>query len=364
MLRVPFIVLAVLLCAGAADAQRFVSLEAGIAALSKGELARRVQAANYLARCGKRPECVRAIRALERTLFDAHPTMRRAAINSLVTLDARATAGSLVRLLRVERDVTVLPAGLIALGSLRVEGADDLLTHFAAHRHPAVRAAALTAAGDLGGARNRRLLLNSLQIAGPEDSEWFVRASAMLGLAKAGQAEDLALVQRVYREGGGKRSWLARSAVAQVVAALHPDPQATLERLLMDPDPRVAASAAAGLLRAGLEAALLLHLRNPQASVRAAAVAAVSTGALKKALPRLRRMARWDTNREVRFAVAVALFEMRDPLGDELMLEAIGAKDPAVWARAIAHLARRTGANHGRDKKAWTIELERLRARR
>ena len=346
-----------------ASARSSATIDRAIAALSRGEIAGRVRAANRLGRCGRRPECAKAVRALERALFAPHPALRRAAVNALTSLDARGSGGAVVRLLTVERDVTVLPAALIALGKLQVHGAQHVLTAYAAHAHPAVRAAALTAAGDLGGPVNRRLLLNSLQMAGAEDGDWLVRSSAILALAKVGRAADLDLVQRVYREGGGAGSWLARSAVARVLAALHPRPRAALERMLQDPDMRVAVTAAAGLAKAGLEDVLLMHLRSSQTRVRAAAVGGVRQARLRRALPRLRHMARWDRSRAVRWAAAVALFALEDPAGDELMLEALKSREVAIWVEALAHLARRTGAAHARDVRAWRAELRRWRVR-
>lgn len=363
-MRLPLaLCLVLLLGAQALAAQPFGSTAEAIAALQKGDIARRVRAANQLARCGDGPGRTRAIRALERTLFDPQPILRRAALNALVALDARASGGSIVRLLEMERDVTVLPAALIALGVLQVHGTERILVERAAHTHPAVRAATLTAAGSLGGLANRRLVLNSLQMAGAEDGDWLVRSSAMLALARIGAPADLDLIQRAYRSGGGEASWLARSALARVVAALHPRPQRTLEAMIQDPDMRVAVTAATGMARAGLLDVLALYLRSGVPQIRAAAVGGVRQARLVGWLPRLRHMARWDRSREVRWAVAVALFAMEDPAGDELMLEGLKAREITVWAAALAHLSRRTGASHGRNVKVWRAELKRWRSR-
>lgn len=357
--------LLLLLGAEALAAQPFGSTAEAIAALEKekGDLARRVRATNQLAQCGHSPGRVRAVRALERALFDPHPTLRRAALNALVVLDARGAGGSIVRLLASERDVSVLPAALIALGRLHVRGADQVLIERAGHPHPAVRAATLTAAGDLGGPANRRLVLNSLQMAGAEDGDWLVRSSAMLALARIGAPGDLDLIQSVYRTGGGQASWLARCALARVVAALHPRPQRTLEAMIQDPDIRVAVTAATGLAQAGLLDVLALYLRSGVPQIRAAAVGGVRQAGLVQWLPRLRHMARWDRSREVRWAVAIALFAMEDPVADELMIEGLKAREITIWAAALAHLSRRTGASHGRSAKAWRAELKRWRSR-
>lgn len=353
----------VLLAGAALAADPPAALEETLRSLHSPDLATRVRAADRLGRCGGRPECVRAVRALERAVFDPEQAVRRAALNALVSLEARSSAGVVVQLLASERDPRVLPAALFALGKLAARGAFPRLVPFASHPAPAVRAAAVAAAGALGGPDARRLVLNSLQMAGEEDADWLVRSSALLALARIGKRSDLAAARRAFREGDGQRSWLARSALARVTASLSPDPQPQLERLLMDRDPRVAVTAAAGLAEAGLVDVLLMHLGNAQPSIRAAAVGGVRQGRVARAYPRLRRMARWDPAREVRWAAAVALFELDDPCADELMLDALASREPAIWAEAVALLARRTGAAHGRDVQAWRRELRRLRGR-
>lgn len=351
---------ALLLLAATAQA---ADLDPTLEALQSKDLATRVRAADRLGHTSDRQARGRAIRALERAAFDPSDAVRRAALAALVRLDAQGSAGVVVRLLSVERHPNVLPAALLALGKLGSRASFARLVPFASHPLPGVRAAALAAAGDLGGPDARRLVVNSLQMAGQEDGDWLVRSSAMLALARVGRPEDLALVRRAFREGAGRRSWMARSALARVTAALSPDPQPQLERLLMDRDPRVAVTAATGLAQAGLESVLVMHLSNAQAAVRAAAVGGVRQARLARAYPRLRRMARWDGSREVRWAAAVALFELDDPAADALMLDAVGSSEPAVWAEAVALLGRRTGASHGRNVNAWRAELRRLRSR-
>ncbi|MDF1702950.1 MAG: HEAT repeat domain-containing protein, partial [Planctomycetota bacterium] len=324
--------------------------------------AERLRATNALGRCGRRPVCAKAARALEQALFDPSPTVRRGALNALVALDARAAGGAIARLLAVERDASVVPAALLALGALQVQGHAAILVRAASHPRPAIRAAALTAAGSIGGARMRRLVLNSRQMAAAEDEQWLVRSSAVLALARLGKAEDLALIQRAFQEGGGKAHWMARAAVARAIASLHPHPRAALERMLLDSDPRVAVTAATGLARAGYTPLIREYLRHPKASVRMATVSAVRSVKLLDTRPRLHHMARFDASREVRFAAAVTLFQWGDPAADEMMLDAVRANDPAIWAEAVAQLARRTGARHGRKVKAWRRTLAQQRA--
>ncbi|MDA1196291.1 MAG: hypothetical protein O2894_14070, partial [Planctomycetota bacterium] len=136
------------------------------------------------------------------------------------------------------------------------------------------------------------------------------------------------------------------------------------ERLLADGDPRVAATAARGLVDTGHGEVILGQLHHGHAGVRLAAVAGVRHGRLVTARPRLHHMARFDAAREVRFAAAVTLFLWDDPTADPLMLDAVRSNDPAVWGEAVAQLARRTGAQHGRKVSAWRRELAALRRER
>lgn len=360
-MRVPAIVVLLVYLTATPAAADGKALEQGLRALAHEDAHERSGGLRWLAKCRAQPERARAVRALQRALFDAHPAIRAGAIQVLASFDARAAGGDLVRLLELERDVQVLPTALLALGTLRVAGADAVVRRFASHPEAGVRAAAMSAAGDLGGPAMRRLVLNALQMAGAEDAEWLVRSAAVVALSKIGRAEDLTLVQRAYRQGGGRTSWLARASIARALAALHPDPRAALERLLADPDPRVAVTAAKGLADAGLERVLLGHLRSGQSGVRAAAVGGVRQADLRAALPQLRRMARFDRARGVRWAAAKVLFLWDDPLGDTLMLDAVQAKEAAIWTEAVALLSRKTGLKRGRDVGAWKSALSKRR---
>lgn len=322
----------------------------------------RLRATNELGRCQQGPACAKAARALERAVFDPSAHVRRGALNGLVTLDARSAGGSVARLLQVEQDVSVLPAALMALGELRVQGHDDLVVRYASHPLAPVRAGAMQAAGHLRGPRMRRLVLNSLRMADEEDAQWVVRASAVLALARMGHAEDLAPIQRAFQSGGGTQSWIARSAVAKAIASLNPSPRIPLEAMLLDDDPRVALTAATGLLDAGYTPVVLANLSHGKSGVRIASVGAVRRAKLEQARPRLHHMARFDRSRAVRFAAALTLFAWNDPIADAMMLDAVRADDPAIWGQAVAQLARRTGAQHGRDVKAWSRALKRVRA--
>lgn len=354
---------ALLVASSPAPAVADTALDAALVGLGAPDPMTRLKATNALGRMRTEPMRSRATRALERALFDEAPLVRRGALNALVDLDARAVGGAVARLLAMEQDVEVLPAALLALGALQVAGHDALVVRYASHPAAAVRAAAMHAAGHLGGPALRRVLLNSLRMAGEEDQQWVVRASAVLALARLGHAEDLAVIRRAFQGGGGTSSWIARSAVAKAIAALDPAPRVPLERLLADADPRVAATAAIALAETGYGFVVLDRLEHGVASIRIAAVTAVRRAELRKATPRLHHMARFDRSRPVRFAAAITLFTWGDPAADAMMLDAVRSTDPAIWGQAVAQLARRTGAQHGRDVKAWARELKRVRAR-
>ncbi len=317
----------------------------------------RVASAKRLGVCGDESACTRAAQALERALFDPEPVVRRVSVNALAELGARAATGSILKLLKLETEPQVIAAALVAVGRLRASSAMRVLVHYASDPRVGVRAAAITGAGDLGGPAARRLIANSLQMAGSEDAEWVVRAAALLALARAGKPEDLAAARRAYVAGRGDRYWLARTAWARVVTALDPSPRVELERLMEDPDSRVGVTAAIGLAKVGQQALVIRHLRNSQPRVRAAAIGAVRQGRLEAAYPQLRTIARYDGSRRVRWAAIVALFAVQDRDGDELMLDALRSDEPAIWTEAMAHLAERTRSMHGRDVKAWRRAL-------
>jgi len=98
--------------------------------------------------------------------------------------------------------------------------------------------------------------------------------------------------------------------------------------------------------------------------VRAAALGGVRQAGLREALPRIRFMARRDLARGVRWAAAKVLFAFEDPLGDTLLLDAVRSREVAIWAEALALLARRTGEAHARDVVAWRNALASWRKRR
>jgi len=354
-----------LLCAAVAHAAEFASVGQASKALAQGDLKQRVAAANYLGGITNPKLRVHAARALERALAHRDDVTRRAAINALVQIDSRASAPALRKHLARERHTSVVPALLIALG--RLGGTSDvalLLPYAGAEATPAIRTAAVTALGRLGGTQARDAALAALAATEGQDPRFALRAAAVIALSKGGHDGDFARILAVYKRTNAKRQWLARSALARAAATMAIDPVPLLNQLVRDSDARVAVTAAEGLARAGHPAHLRGLLGDGETAVRVAAIGGVQQARLQSAYPRLRRMARHDRAREVRWAAAAALFRIEDPEGDDLVLIALDSREPAIWSEAVALLAHRTGARHGRNVAAWREELRRWRERR
>lgn len=306
----------------------------------------------------------RILRALTARLADKNADVRRQVVLVLGRrLDKRA-ADAMAARLKQEPRREVLTALLIGLGDLGGEAHVNAIAHRGlTHAVPSVRAAAVTSLGRIGGPKARALVLETLRQPGGRDRDWSLRAAAMLALARCGAPEDMGEVHTLYRAKSGSEHWFARSAYARVVAVLDPDPLAVLEKLVGDPDRRVQVTAAVGIARRSPTQVLPRLLRHLVPSVRAAGASAVAQAKVVAQVPRLKTLARFDPSREVRWAAALALFRLEDPTGDALVVEAISAPEPAIWAEALAALATRTGEKHGRDPNVWRGALLRWRAR-
>ncbi len=306
----------------------------------------------------------RILKGLVVSLVDRSAGVRHATAVTLERRGDRRAAPYLVRQLHAEEDTRVTPALLLAVGALGDETYVAHLLPFArTHAVPAVRAAAVTALGDLGGEEARRVALDTLERPELPDPEWSLRVAAILALSHCGEADDVGRALVVVRDGGGDGRWLVRTAVARLVAAKDADPVPLLRRMAGDADARVASTAAEGLARSGHVDALLSLLGHVVPSIRAAAISGVARARVERAYPKLRALVRLDPSREVRWAAARALFDLEDPLGDELMLQGLASSEPTVWAEAVAALVNRTGEKYGRDVDAWRAALVRWRAR-
>ena len=315
-----------------------------------------IEAAERLAEIGTPERWPRIVPPLrDRLAADPSADVRQAAAAALGALADPGAVPSLVHALATERDERVLAAAVLALGETGSEAEVPTLAVLArSHPTPSVR-------GALGGEAARLQVLGCLEAPGLPDPDWGVRAAAMLALVRCGHADDLGRVLTAYREGGGAQHWFARASLVRLVAARDRDPLPILRRMVLDPDPRVAVTAAVGIARTGHLQEMLLLLRHLSPAVRAAAASAVARVRVEGAYGRLRSLARLDRSPRVRWAAALALFRLEEPAADDYVLAGLLSREPAVWAEAIAALSRRTGEQHGRDVTAWRGALRRWR---
>jgi len=331
-----------------------------LVALNPGQ---RIEAAARLAEIATPQRWPRIVPPLVKRLQeDVSADVRQAAAKALAEIGDPGTAAALAARLSLERDERVLAAVLLAIGQAgSARDVPTLGTVARTHPVPSVRAAALSALGALGGEGARAHVLYVLTMPGLPDPDWGVRSAAVLALVHCGHADDLGPVLTAYREGGGERHWFARASLARLVAARDRDPLPILRRMVVDPDPRVAVTAAVGIARTGHLQEMLHLLRHLSPTVRAAAASATARAQVEGAYGRLRSLARFDRSPRVRWAAALALFRLEEPEADDYVLSALLSREPAVWAEAIAALSRRTGEQHGRDARAWRSALRRWR---
>ncbi len=330
--------------------------DASVVADPARPLAARLDAARSLAATPPGPARDEAVLALAAALEDRAPELRILVAEALAHLSDPRVLPRLVRRLPTETDARVVSALLLAIGTLGGASEVPVVTPFAAHADARLRAAAAVALGDLGGVLAHERLLDLLAAPG-DDPEWAVRGAVMLALAKGGVRADAGTILVAYRDGGGAKRWFARAALATAMAVLDSDPVPLLDRLAADEDARVSSAAVAAFARAGKPEEVVKRLDDPRVGVRAAAAAAVAQAGLVAAIPKVRSLATGDPDRGVRLSAALALSRLDDPTGDDLLVEAVDADDPAVWTLALAELRRRTGLLLGRDADAWKAAL-------
>ncbi len=330
--------------------------------LQSADPLRRVEATNALARMTSPSQRGAVLGLLRSALQDPAPAVRRGSSNALRRLADRRAAPAVRARLDVETSYEVAPALLLALGDLGGPTDVPRLRRALQRSHAQIRAASLSALAAIDPQLARPPALKLLAMAPGADRGFGVRAAAMLALAKAGQREDYAAVLEAYGRDKSGAGWFGRSAFARATGALAPEPVARLTALAEDPDPRVAVTAAVGLGRRGYKREVAALMRHPSPGPRAAAVAAAAQLGWSDALPALETLARTDMAPEVRWAAAKALFQLDAPAGDELLVAAVDAREPAVWTEALALLERRTGERHGRKSDAWARTLASRRA--
>jgi HEAT repeat protein len=345
-----------------ADVSRSV-LEAASALSRHPQEVVRQKAAAALAEAKTPEDQDHARQALVGALRDPATAVRRQAAVTLIQLPTPSLGASLAQALAHERDRTVVTPLLLALGALEDPGTLPMLETWLRDPAVEVRAAALSAVGEAGGERARSVLLAALLDPGGPDPAWQVRAAAVLGLARVGQPGDAARVREAMDATQGWSSWFARSAYAKAVPVIEVAPRPVLERLLLDPDERVAVTAALSVARLEGEPGLLALLSHAAGSVRAAAAGACGQLVLQAARRPLTAIAYRDREVRTRWAAALALFRMNAPEADEMVLAGLASREATVWAEAVAALEQRTGARHGNDAAAWRRELEQRRGR-
>ena len=321
----------------------------------------RAQAAALLGGASTPEDQAHAREALRAGLADTVPAVRRLAAVGLMRLPDASSRVPLAQALAHERDRSVVPALLLALGALADPESVPLLASWLTDPTSEVRAAALGAIGEAGGPRARVVLLGALRDPGGPDPTWQVRAAALMGLARVGLAGDGVAVREMLDATKGWSSWLARSAFAKAVPTIESEPRPWLERLLLDDDERVAVTAALSIARLEGEPALLALLSHAAGSVRAAGAGACAQLRLEAARRPLLALAYRDREVRTRWAAALALFRMGAPEADDMVLAGLSSREPTVWAEAVAALEQRTGARHGNDAVVWRRELQRWR---
>jgi len=298
----------------------------------------------------------RALPPLLAALSDQVLDVRSLAAQALTRLGDPRALPRVVQRLDVEKDSVGIAALVLTVGGLGGRAEVPLVESRTWHADLRVRAAAVTALGDLGGPVARARLLELLAAPGP-DPEWALRGAVLLALARCGTPGDSGTILVAYRDGGGAGQWFARAALANATAALDADPVPLLDRLCADPDPRVSSAAALAFVKAGRFDEIVRRLSDPRPGVRAAAAAAVGGADLRRQIPRVRALATGDPDRSVRWSAVLALSRLDDPSSDELLLAGLSAQDPEVWTSALAELRRRTDLDLPRDVEAWRREL-------
>lgn len=319
-------------------------------------LAERRDAIRTLARATDPDDREQALPPLLAALSDELLDVRSLAAQALARLRDPRALPRVVRRLGLEKAPVGIAALLLTVGGLGGRAEVLVVEPFTHHGELRVRAAAVTALGDLGGPVAHERLLELLAAPGA-DPEWALRGSVLLALARCGTPADSGTILVAYRDGGGAGQWFARAALASVTAVLDPDPVPLLDRLCADPDARVSSAAALALARAGRADEVVRRLADARPGVRAAAAAAVGGAELRREIPKVRALAAGDPDRSVRWSAVLALSRLDDPSSDELLLAGLGTQDPEVWTAALAELRRKTDLDLPRDVEAWRREL-------
>jgi HEAT repeat protein len=312
----------------------------------------------------------RGAAALARQLVSPSVEIRTAAKRTLLSI-GRDAVGALVE---VAADPSVTPdarkLAVRTLAEMRTGDADDELLALLGHPLPDVRAGAeetlaMMSAERAGPLAEAALLSSSPSIRAAAlrvlallstdesllamasalgDPDPFVRATAAWGAAHvSGPAAEELLARALEDEAP-----LVRASAAKAVVLLGPRTEKAgaldkrLERRLSDPDPgtRSAAAKAVGLRESTAETALRPLFADPDERVRLSVAFALTWRAdLRSSLRHLRALAR-DPDAAVREAAWRAIAESGGEAEADVMVEMLGARDPAFRKLAVRALRR------------------------
>ncbi len=269
--------------------------------------------------------------SLKRTLMDAAPAVRIAALNALGEIGDPSTSDLIARIAQAEEGATHVfaLAALVKLG--RSQALSEILSA-ATLPDPDTRMAAL---GVLG--RLRRPAGFSLMTQSIYDPDPSVRAFAAGALGDYGNPDGAAaLIHAISDEHPRVRS-IAAASLGRLKLA---QTRAILWQAAKDPDELVRAGAVEGLLRLGDSEATLIAAdlaKHPDPSVRSAAAQALGQARSKHVLPLL-DLLRQDLQPQPRLMAVRALGKLSGEDAIQLLKKSLQDSDVAVRIAAAGGL--------------------------
>jgi hypothetical protein len=232
----------------------------------------------------------------------------------------------LLERLRVEPDVRVLPAILVALGRIGDRAAVPTLLGFVSHKISWARVCSFHALTDLGASEAAVPAREHLQ-----DAVWSVRGAAAECLGEVGAPEDRDRLLALLHDA---EMWPRRGAVYALGRLGLVDAAPRIRERLGDPDPEVRLAAVWALGRLGDQesrAALLTLLEDPSASLGGPATFAQGDGAV---------MLQSDAKDRMFDAVVQALARLHQRYPDRSIERALTAARRRIPAEELDRPAR------------------------
>ncbi|MGH9866922.1 MAG: HEAT repeat domain-containing protein [Candidatus Polarisedimenticolia bacterium] len=292
-----------------------------------------------------------AIRSLELALAAGRPEVQRSALRALVSLRARQSLPKIAAVLQDSADSEVRLACLDALQSLGVEGSGAEPTLVALTKDessPEVSAAAIQLLTKIGMETNPALFRERLEGA----ATTFVRRAAAYALGRLTPAEPESVAALVRALEGGKTD--VREAAAHSLGKLlwpsdqrssgsFPEAREALLRAMRDPEPTVRI-AAIGALGSSSEPDAIRPLQrvleSGSADERAAAALALGRLGAVEAFPALVETATLNESETVRHSAEMALTSLLEATKFKGVHPNIEGAPPEVQAAALRWLAR------------------------